>query len=331
MWLCAIAVFREDSALKNGELFQCLTDGEVPKPALAASVGVHSVLLVILILVPLLAPQTLHLNYRVTMLAPPTNEPPAPKPIRPAPEMISESLPPQSPPPPPEIALREPEARTAAVPAPPSAAPIALPVIEPQPMPALAVPKPPVVTKVFSGVTLPAAASAPVRNTEAAGFGDTKPGRVDGNTGRLAATGDAGFGDVHGSRDGVAGSIRGGTGKILGAAGFASLTETPRTAAASSKKPSESGSEKPVDIVSKPRPDYTDEARKMRIEGEVLLRVLFTSTGEARVLEVLRGLGHGLNENAIRAAEQIRFKPAERAGQSVDFTAVVHIVFQLAY
>jgi hypothetical protein len=38
-----------------------------------------------------------------------------------------------------------------------------------------------------------------------------------------------------------------------------------------------------------------------------------------------------LNENAIRAAGQIRFKPAERAGQPIDSTAVVHIVFQLAY
>jgi len=46
---------------------------------------------------------------------------------------------------------------------------------------------------------------------------------------------------------------------------------------------------------------------------------------------VISGLGHGLDENAIRAAEQIRFKPAQRAGQPAASTATVHIVFQLAF
>jgi periplasmic protein TonB len=45
---------------------------------------------------------------------------------------------------------------------------------------------------------------------------------------------------------------------------------------------------------------------------------------------VIRGLGHGLDENAQRAAEQIRFKPAMQEGQPADSTATVHIVFQLA-
>jgi TonB family protein len=89
--------------------------------------------------------------------------------------------------------------------------------------------------------------------------------------------------------------------------------------------------DKPVEITLKPRPDYSDEARKMRIEGEVLLRVQFTSSGQVRVLELISGLGHGLNENASRAAERIQFKPAQRGGQPVDSTATVHIVFQLAY
>jgi TonB family protein len=115
------------------------------------------------------------------------------------------------------------------------------------------------------------------------------------------------------------------------AAGFASAASAPRAATATSPKPAESGTEKPVEILVKPRPEYTDEARKMRIEGEVSLRVLFTSSGEVRVLEVTHGLGYGLNENAVRAAEQIRFKPAQRAGQPVDSAAIVHIAFQLAY
>jgi hypothetical protein len=44
----------------------------------------------------------------------------------------------------------------------------------------------------------------------------------------------------------------------------------------------------------------------------------------------LKSLGHGLDENAVRAAEAIRFRPAEKNGTPVDFTAAVHILFQLA-
>ena len=86
----------------------------------------------------------------------------------------------------------------------------------------------------------------------------------------------------------------------------------------------------PAEILSKPTPVYTDEARKLRIEGEVMLEVVFESSGRLRIVRVLRGLGHGLDEAATRAAEQIRFKPALRDGQPADSTAVLHIVFQLA-
>jgi TonB family protein len=86
----------------------------------------------------------------------------------------------------------------------------------------------------------------------------------------------------------------------------------------------------PAEILSKPIPAYTDDARAKRIEGEVLLEVVFEASGKLRVLRVVRGLGHGLDENAIRAAEQIHFKPALRDGQPSDSTAVVHIIFQLA-
>lgn len=69
----------------------------------------------------------------------------------------------------------------------------------------------------------------------------------------------------------------------------------------------------------------------MAIEGEVLIEVLFSASGQARVSRVLRGLGHGLDEQAVDAAERIRFRPAMRGGAPVDSSAVVHIVFQLAY
>jgi TonB family protein len=86
-----------------------------------------------------------------------------------------------------------------------------------------------------------------------------------------------------------------------------------------------------VAILSKPNPVYTDEARRLGIEGEVLVDVVFLASGQIKVDGVEKGLGHGLDEAAVRAAQQIRFKPALQEGRAVDFPAVVHIVFQLAY
>jgi TonB family protein len=87
----------------------------------------------------------------------------------------------------------------------------------------------------------------------------------------------------------------------------------------------------PVEITFKPNPVYTQEARDLKLEGEVLLEVSFSAAGSLHVNKVVRGLGHGLDEAAIAAANKIRFKPALRYGQPVDSTAVVHVMFQLAY
>jgi TonB family protein len=86
----------------------------------------------------------------------------------------------------------------------------------------------------------------------------------------------------------------------------------------------------PVEIIFKPKPVYTDEARSMKLEGEVLLEVMFGANGSLHVNRVVRGLGHGLDEAAITAANKMRFKPAQRSGQPVDSTAIVHVVFQIA-
>jgi len=87
----------------------------------------------------------------------------------------------------------------------------------------------------------------------------------------------------------------------------------------------------PVEITFKPNPVYTQEARDLKLEGEVLLEVSFSAAGTLHVNKVVRGMGHGLDEAAIAAANKIRFKPALRYGQPVDSTAVVHVTFQLAY
>jgi TonB family protein len=89
--------------------------------------------------------------------------------------------------------------------------------------------------------------------------------------------------------------------------------------------------DRPVEIVFKPSPEYTDEARSARIEGTVTLELEFTAAGEVRVLRVVRGLGHGLDEAAERAALKIRFKPAQSSdGRAVDSRATVHITFRLS-
>lgn len=85
-----------------------------------------------------------------------------------------------------------------------------------------------------------------------------------------------------------------------------------------------------VEILYKPKPVYTDEARKLNIEGEVLLEVVFGANGDLRVNRVVRGLGHGLDEAAVGAANRIKFKPAQRNGSPVDSLSIVHVMFQTA-
>jgi TonB family protein len=86
-----------------------------------------------------------------------------------------------------------------------------------------------------------------------------------------------------------------------------------------------------VTILDKPRPDYTAEGRSLRLEGDVVLDVVFLASGRVQVNRVASGLGHGLDESASRAAQQIKFKPALREGQPVDYPARVRIEFRLAY
>lgn len=87
----------------------------------------------------------------------------------------------------------------------------------------------------------------------------------------------------------------------------------------------------PVVILYKPEPQYTAEGRQDKIQGEVELQVVFKADGQVQVVRILKGLGHGLDENAEIAARQIKFTPAKQDGESVDFPANVRIDFELAY
>jgi TonB family protein len=195
----------------------------------------------------------------------------------------------------------------------------------------------------------------PASQVQTGGFGDPNGIRGEGKPGKpgnIASLGSfdlpvgPGAGNGTGGAHGVKGVVPsagfgngvavvgnsgggGGSGRAVQKAGFAD-TEAVKAEPAP-KKRDLGPPQTPVEILFKPKPEYTEEARKLKLEGEVLLRVLFTAGGEARVMEVTRGLGHGLDESATRAAQQIRFKPALRDGQPVDSTATVHILFQLAY
>jgi TonB family protein len=85
-----------------------------------------------------------------------------------------------------------------------------------------------------------------------------------------------------------------------------------------------------LEVISKPPVQYTPEARQLRVQGDVILRVTFTASGQVVIKGVIHGLGHGLDEEARRVAEQIRFHPATRNGQAVDLTTNITITFQLA-
>jgi TonB family protein len=86
----------------------------------------------------------------------------------------------------------------------------------------------------------------------------------------------------------------------------------------------------PPEVISEPRPQYTEEARQLKIQGEVTLQVKFGADGKIEVLKVVNHLGHGLDEQAERVAQQIRFRPAARDGHPVDQITYIHILFQLA-
>lgn len=62
-----------------------------------------------------------------------------------------------------------------------------------------------------------------------------------------------------------------------------------------------------------PEPPYSDEARKAKLQGLVTLRVLIGSDGRAKRIQVVKGLGMGLDESAARAVRAWRFVPARDA------------------
>ena len=82
-------------------------------------------------------------------------------------------------------------------------------------------------------------------------------------------------------------------------------------------------------VLSKPEPQYTEEARRNQISGTVVLSVVFSRTGEVTNIEAVQTLCCGLTEKAIAAARQIRFTPAIRNGQPVSTFMRLYYNFNL--
>lgn len=80
-------------------------------------------------------------------------------------------------------------------------------------------------------------------------------------------------------------------------------------------------------ILSKPNPGYTLEARRNGTSGRVQLRLLLSSTGRITTVRVLKGLPDGLTESSVKAACQIRFKPAIKDDKPVSQHLIVEYGF----
>jgi len=207
------------------------------------------------------------------------------------------------------------------------------------------------VNNLGSGSAAPATVKAPVDKVQTGGFGDPNgmAGKGDpqhaSNANRLgspALPGGPGYGNGTGGDKGIKGTVAstgfgngianpppstGKQGKVQ-ASGFGDQAP----ADAPKKKVAAGGpADTTVDILEKPKPEYTAEGRSLKLEGDVVIDVVFLSNGTMQINHVVSGLGHGLDEAAVRAAQQIKFKPAKRDGQPVDFPARVRIEFRLAY
>jgi TonB family protein len=207
------------------------------------------------------------------------------------------------------------------------------------------------VNNLNSGSAAPATVVAPVNKVQTGGFGDPNGVPGDGDPkkstninrkGLPSLPGGPGYGNGTGGDKGIRGTVAstgfgngtanppqgGGRKGSVQSTGFADqsvATEGPKkkTDAAASGTSS-------VTILDKPRPEYTAEGRSLKLEGDVVLDLIFLANGTVHVNRVISGLGHGLDEAAIRAAQQIKFKPAKQDNQPVDFPARVRIEFHMA-
>ncbi len=121
-----------------------------------------------------------------------------------------------------------------------------------------------------------------------------------------------------------------GTGSGLGNGSGSGNTEKKETAVPDSKvKPKPTNVTRTVVILSKPRAEYTDIAKKNQVQGSVSVRVTFLAEGTIGDVSLVSGLPDGLSEQAAAAAKQIRFQPAMKNGVPFTTTRIVQYNFTL--
>jgi TonB family protein len=331
-----------------------LPERKVNKKAMAASYGLVTLAVLMLINLSLLLPEKLQLEtYHVTELIPMPSLRPEPEPIKPKP--VEERPRPL------------PIVKTTEFEQPKLIVPHELRREAPQPVEApkvvvnqFAAPQIKIATAarpqlVHTGDFQPTGSSqvptvkAPIDQVQTGGFGDPNglPGKgkqgaklYAASLGSFDAPAGPGQGNGSGGAKGIKGTVASAdfgsgvatapksAGGQIQTGGFGSeqvVHQGPKIA------PADAGPTTPVEITFKPNPVYTAEARSLKIEGEVVLEMSFGANGALQVNRVVSGLGHGLDEAAISAAKQIRFKPALRNGQPIDSVAIVHVKFQMAY
>jgi TonB family protein len=336
-----------------------LPERKINKRALVTSYGLVAFVLLIVMNIGLLLPEKLTLaQYHVTELIPmPSLRPePAPVPIKPAPEVHPKLLPAVKIPVFETPKLVVPREVRREVPQPVEAPKVVVNEFKAPEIKMVAGGARPqlVHTGDFGGSSQKPTVNAAVEKVQTGGFGDPNGLKGEGKQGaKLYAAQAGGFdmpvgpgqGNGSGGAKGIKGTVAsadfgngvatGGkgdgrsNGQGVATGGFGSeqvVHGGPKIAQADP-----GGATTSVEITYKPNPAYTEEARSLKLEGEVLLEVSFSANGTLHVNRVARGLGHGLDEAAIAAANKIRFKPATRGGQPVDSTAIVHVMFQMAY
>jgi TonB family protein len=327
-----------------------LPERKINKRALATSYGLVALVLLIVINLGLLMPETLQLTtYHVTEMIPMPALRPEPAPIQVKPQVHPKLQP----------VVKVPELDTPKLIVPREVRREApKPVEAPQvvvnqfkaPELKIAAARPQLVHTGDFGSSAKPTVNAAVEKVQTGGFGDDNGLKGTGKAGaKLYAASAGGFdmpvgpgqGNGSGGAKGIKGTVASADfGSGIATTGTGNSNKAVATGGFGSEQVVHGGGARiaqdlgpattPVQITFKPNPVYTDEARSLKLEGEVLLEVSFSANGTLHVNRVVRGLGHGLDEAAVAAATKIQFKPATRAGQPVDSTAIVHVTFQLA-
>ena len=85
----------------------------------------------------------------------------------------------------------------------------------------------------------------------------------------------------------------------------------------------------PPSLTYSPEPEFTDEARKSRHQGVVILQVVVGADGRAHNMRVVQPLGLGLDQKAVEAVGLWKFEPARKDGKAVPVAVNIEVTFRL--